>query len=50
MMFADGGFLDGQYTVLGSVDEEGMACVDKIKRGEPVQNPDSMTKVMYNNV
>jgi peptidylprolyl isomerase len=45
IMFADGGFLDGQYTVLGNVDEEGMACVDKIKRGEPVQNPDSMTKV-----
>ena len=45
IMFADGRFLDGQYTVLGNVDEEGMACVDKIKRGEPVQNPDSMTKV-----
>jgi peptidylprolyl isomerase len=45
IMFADGGFLDGQYTVLGTVDEEGMACVDKIKRGEPVQNPDAMTKV-----
>jgi hypothetical protein len=27
------------------VDDAGMACVDKIKRGEPVQNPDSMTKV-----
>jgi peptidylprolyl isomerase len=45
IMFADGGFLDGQYTVWGSVDEAGMACVDKIKRGEPVENPDSMTKV-----
>lgn len=45
IMFADGGFLDGQYTVWGTVDEAGMACVDKIKRGEPVENPDSMTKV-----
>jgi peptidylprolyl isomerase len=45
VMFADGGFLDGQYTVVGQVDEDGMKCVDKIKRGEPVENPDSMTKV-----
>ncbi len=45
VMFADGGFLDGQYTVWGSVDADGMTCVDKIKRGEPVENPDSMTKV-----
>jgi peptidylprolyl isomerase len=45
VMFADGGFLDGQYTVWGQVDDEGMKCVDKIKRGEPVENPDSMTKV-----
>jgi peptidylprolyl isomerase len=45
IMFADGGFLDGQYTVFGQVDEEGMACVDKIKRGEPVENPDKMLKV-----
>ena len=45
IMFADGGFLDGQYTVFGQVDEEGMKCVDKIKRGEPVENPDKMVKV-----
>jgi peptidylprolyl isomerase len=45
VMFADGSFLNGQYTMFGNVDEEGMACVDKIKRGEPVENPDSMTKV-----
>jgi peptidylprolyl isomerase len=45
VMFADGAFLNGQYTVWGSVDADGMACVDKIKRGEPVDNPDSMTKV-----
>ena len=44
-MFADGGFLDGQYTVWGQVDETGMACVDQIERGEPPANPDKMTKV-----
>jgi peptidylprolyl isomerase len=43
--FADAGFLDGQYTVIGTVDEAGMACVDKIERGEPPANPDKMTKV-----
>ena len=45
VMFADGGFLDNQYTVWGQVDEAGMACVDKIERGEPPANPDKMTKV-----
>jgi peptidylprolyl isomerase len=45
IMFAEGNFLNGQYTVWGSVDADGMTCVDKIKRGEPVENPDSMTKV-----
>jgi peptidylprolyl isomerase len=45
IMFADGGFLDGQYTVWGQVDAEGMKCVDQIERGEPVANPDKMTKV-----
>lgn len=45
VMFADGGFLDGQYTVWGQVDEAGMACVDKIERGEPPANPDKMIKV-----
>ena len=50
VMFADGGFLDGQYTVWGQVDEAGMACVDQIKKGDQAQNglvsePDSMTKV-----
>jgi cyclophilin family peptidyl-prolyl cis-trans isomerase len=45
IMFADGGFLDGQYTVWGQVDEQGMACVDKIKRGEPPADPDKMVKV-----
>jgi peptidylprolyl isomerase len=45
IMFADGGFLDGQYTVWGQVDENGMKCVDKIERGEPPAKPDKMTKV-----
>jgi peptidylprolyl isomerase len=34
VMFADGGFLDGQYTVFGQVDDKGMACVDKIPPGQ----------------
>jgi peptidylprolyl isomerase len=45
VMFADGGFLDGQYTVWGQVDDAGMKCVDQIERGEPPANPDKMTKV-----
>ncbi len=42
--FDDASFLDKQYTVWGKV-IEGMDNVDKIKRGEPVQNPDKMTSV-----
>ncbi len=45
IMFADGDFLNGQYTVWGQVDEAGMACVDQIAKGEPPANPDKMTKV-----
>ena len=41
--FADSAFLDGQYTVWGKV-TEGMEIVDKIKRGEPVSNPDKIVK------
>ncbi len=37
--FDDAGFLDRQYTVWGEV-IEGMENVDKIKRGEPVRDPD----------
>jgi peptidylprolyl isomerase len=37
--FADSPWLNGQYTVWGQV-SEGMENVDKIKRGEPVANPD----------
>jgi peptidylprolyl isomerase len=39
--FDDAPFLNGQYTVWGAV-IEGMENVDKIKRGEPVKNPDSI--------
>ena len=39
--FDDASFLNGQYTVWGQV-TEGMENVDKIKRGEPVQNPDKI--------
>ena len=39
--FDDATFLDGQYTVWGKV-IEGMENVDKIKRGEPVMNPDKI--------
>jgi peptidylprolyl isomerase len=39
--FDDSNFLDGKYTVWGKV-SEGMDNVDKIKRGEPVQNPDKI--------
>lgn len=45
IMFANGDFLNGQYTVWGEVSEKGMACVDKIARGEPPANPDKMVKV-----
>jgi peptidylprolyl isomerase len=39
--FDDARFLDKQYTVWGKV-VEGMENVDKIKRGEPVRDPDSI--------
>ena len=41
--FDDARFLDKNYTVWGKV-VEGMENVDKIKRGEPVQNPDKIVK------
>jgi peptidylprolyl isomerase len=44
IMFADGAFLNGQYTVVGEV-VSGMEFVDKIKRGEPVADPDRMIRV-----
>jgi peptidylprolyl isomerase len=45
VMLAEGGFLDGQYTVWGNVDDVGMKCVDQIAKGEPPATPDKMTKV-----
>jgi cyclophilin family peptidyl-prolyl cis-trans isomerase len=42
--FGDAGFLNRQYTVWGQV-IEGMDNVDKIKRGEPVQDPDSIVSM-----
>ena len=44
IVFDDATFLDRQYTVWGQV-VEGMENVDKIKRGEPVQNPDKITSM-----
>jgi peptidylprolyl isomerase len=42
--FADAGFLDKQYTAWGKV-IEGMENVDKIKKGEPVRDPDKMVSM-----
>ena len=39
--FGDARFLDKQYTAWGKV-TSGMENVDKIKRGEPVKNPDKI--------
>ncbi|MFE3835600.1 peptidylprolyl isomerase [Pseudogemmobacter sonorensis] len=44
IMFADGAFLDGQYTVVGRV-ISGLDVVDRIQRGEPPATPDVMVKV-----
>lgn len=48
IMFDEGSFLNGQYTVVGKV-VSGMEAVDKIKRGAAgsgsVSNPDRMIKV-----
>ncbi len=44
IVFDDARFLDNQYTVWGKV-IEGMEHVDKIKRGEPVQDPDKIVKM-----
>ena len=41
--FADAPFLNGKYSVWGEV-TAGMENVDKIKRGEPVVNPDKIVK------
>jgi peptidylprolyl isomerase len=44
IMFAPGDFLNGQYTVVGTV-ISGMEVVDAIAKGEPPATPDVMTKV-----
>ncbi len=44
IMFDDGAFLNGQYTVIGEV-VSGMDVVDKLKRGEPPSNPDRIVKM-----
>jgi len=41
--FADSPWLNGQYTVWGKV-VEGMENIDKIKRGEPVKDPDRIVR------
>lgn len=41
--FADAPWLDRQYSIWGQV-LEGMENIDKIKRGEPVMDPDAIIK------
>jgi len=41
IMFADGSFLNGKYTVVGQV-VQGMEVVDKLHKGEPPANPDKI--------
>ena len=42
IMFDEGSFLNGQYTVVGEV-VDGMETVDAINKGEPPANPDTIT-------
>jgi peptidylprolyl isomerase len=44
IMFADGPSLNEKYTVVGQV-VSGMEVVDKIKRGEPVRDPDKIVRM-----
>jgi peptidylprolyl isomerase len=44
IMFEEGSFLNGQYTVIGEV-VTGMDVVDKLKRGEPPANPDRIIRM-----
>lgn len=44
IMFDEGSFLNGQYTVVGEV-VVGMEVVDKLKRGEPPSRPDRIIQV-----
>jgi peptidylprolyl isomerase len=44
IMFDEGSFLNGQYTVVGEV-VQGMDVVDKLKRGEPPADPDRIVQM-----
>ena len=44
IMFDEGSFLNGQYTVIGEV-VAGMDVVDKLQRGEPPSKPDRMIRM-----
>jgi len=44
IMFDDGDFLNGNYTVFGEV-VDGMQHIDNITRGEPPANPDKIIKM-----
>ncbi|HLH88443.1 MAG TPA: peptidylprolyl isomerase [Xanthobacteraceae bacterium] len=44
IMYRETDSLNGKYTVIGEV-VSGMNVVDKLAKGEPVENPDTMTKV-----
>jgi peptidylprolyl isomerase len=44
IMFTDYPSLNGQYTVIGEV-VSGMPAVDKIKKGEPVTDPDRIIRM-----
>src|SRR5271170_3968324 len=44
IMFEEGSFLNGQYTVVGEV-VHGMDVVDKLKRGEPPSDPDRIVSM-----
>jgi len=45
IMYAETPSLNGQYTVIGEAAGKSMDVVDKIKKGEPVVDPDRMIKV-----
>jgi peptidylprolyl isomerase len=44
IMYGEQSSLNGQYTVIGQV-VSGMEFVDKIKKGEPVPDPDKILKI-----
>jgi len=48
IMLAEGHFLNEQYTAFGKV-TKGMACVDKLNKGEPPARPDKIIKMYVKN-